>query len=745
VDGGVTGTRWRVVRIWSAGTFARRWFQLLGLGFLVAVLGATAMGAIAGARRTQAAFPDYLAASHASAVQLLLYDFRSGSGAGPNDASHELSELPAVAHVATSPVLFAVPEVLRDPTAVQAIQEDEVQFLGSLGGASYRYDRPAVVAGRMANPSSESEFVASREAARLLGWHVGERIGFSIYALQQADAPQATFPPRSPPRAHVTLRLVGLVAFANEVAHDDVDRSATYAVVTPALTQRFKRIVGYQSYGLSLRPGAAELPAVEEELVSHLPRGAIYALHLTSVVEGEVERAVRPESIALAALGVIAAAAALVIAGQALRREVGARRHELLVARALGADRATLMASALLAPATALVVGTAGAVVLAYVASPLAPVGVVRLVDEDPGRHVDPLVFGLGSVVLLVVLGVLGIAFAASVVRGLAGTSSALATRRSSVAAAAARAGLPVPIVAGLRFALERPSGRGAAPVRAAFLAAVVAVGVAVTSSTFASSLSTLTSHPALYGWDWQAAILSPTGNSVAPVTRALVAKDPLVASSTGFGFADVQVDGQAVPALLAGAHPSFGPPVLSGHGIEAARQTVIGATTAAQLHVGVGSFVTASYGTPADYPIYVPPTRLRVVGIATMPAIGSPGNLHPSMGIGIELTGNLEPPAFRRATTQPDPNLNGPNVLAVRFRPGVTMAAGTASLKRILIETARALASDPLAAVEAFVVVGPQRPAEIVAYESSGLGPTLLTVGLGVGATAARGRARVA
>jgi hypothetical protein len=740
-DTEVSGTRLGVARIWARTTAKRRWPSLLALALLVAVLGATAMGSLAAARRTQSAFPDYLAASRASDVQLFLYDFSSASGAGGTSAAATLAALPGVAHVSTSPVAFLEPEGLdaKDASAVS----QAVQFVGSLGGASFRYDRPAVVAGRMANPASATEFVASRDAAHLLGWRVGQRIGFGLYSLRETLHARS-FPPSEPPAAHVTLRLVGLVAFANEVAHDDVDRYPTYAVMTPAFTHEHRSDVGYQEYDLLLRHGAADVPAVERSLIRNLPPGSIYAVHLTSIVEGEVERAIRPESIALAALGVIAAAAALVLAGQALRREIGARRSELLVARALGADRATLLTSAVAAPLVAVVAGAAGAVALAYAVSPLAPVGIVRLADEDPGWHFDAPVLLLGAAAVLVVLSALGAGFAASLVRGLSRASSAT-TRRSSVAAAAQRAGLPVPAVAGLRFAFERGGGRTAAPVRAAFLAAVVAVAVAATSSTFASSLATLTSHPALYGWDWQGAILSPAGNNVAPVTRTLLAHDPLVASFTGFGFGDIQVDGQTVPALLAGAHPSFGPPVLSGHGFTGRAQTVLGQETAAQLHVHVGSIVTASYGTPADFPIYVPPTRLRVVGIATMPAIGAPGNLHTSMGVGIELGGNVEPAAFQHATSQADPNLNGPNVVAVRFKPGVSTAAGMASLHGVVAATQRALARDPEAASETFVAVGPQRPAEIVAYESSGLAPSLLAVGLAVGATAALALALVA
>ena len=63
----------------------------------------------------------------------------------------------------------------------------------------------------------------------------------------------------------------------------------------------------------------------------------------------------------------------------------------------------------------------------------------------------------------------------------------------------------------------------------------------------------------------------------------------------------------------------------------------MLGAATLAQLHVRLGGTVSISYGTKSDFPVYIPPTRLRVVGVATMPAVGYPSFIqdHPSMGTG--------------------------------------------------------------------------------------------------------------
>lgn len=46
----------------------------------------------------------------------------------------------------------------------------------------------------------------------------------------------------------------------------------------------------------------------------------------------------------------------------------------------------------------------------------------------------------------------------------------------------------------------------------------------------------------------------------------------------------------------------------------------MIGASTLAALHEHVGGTVDVGYGTPADAPLYIPPTPLMIVGTATFP-----------------------------------------------------------------------------------------------------------------------------
>jgi hypothetical protein len=273
----------------------------------------------------------------------------------------------------------------------------------------------------------------------------------------------------------------------------------------------------------------------------------------------------------------------------------------------------------------------------------------------------------------------------------------------------------------------------------------VLAVGVVVATLTFGGGLRTLVTHPALYGWNWSYAIEEVGGGKVPPKTEALLDHDPDVASWTGFDFANAQIDRQTVPILLGSAGATVTPPILSGHRLEANGQIVLGAATLAQLHKRVGETVTVTYGTPKDFPVYVPPTHLLVVGTATLPAVGNSGTLHTSMGSGALLPISIEPLAFRTALTSPDPNENGPDMIAVQLRRRVAPAAGLASLQGIANAATKIMAVDPSEAGDTYVVLSVQQPAEIVNYSSTGATAVILASGLAAGAGVALGLTLVA
>jgi hypothetical protein len=717
-------------------TLHRRRGGYLTVVVLVGLLGGVAMAAIAGARRTQSAFPAYLAATKASDLQFLAY---GPSNLATTHLAGQLKRVPDVTDVASTPFLLMEQLGANGRPVPGASNTSNVQDLGSQGGMYFTQDRLTVAAGRMADPRRADEMVATAQAARISGWHLGETVAFGAFTLQQANSP--TFDLQTArPEVRVSVKLVGLVVLSSQVVHDDVDTFPTDVLMTPALTRQLSHSGLYPTYALRLDHGGRDVAAVERAVIGILPPGSPYTFHVTSVVEGQVERASKPEAIALGAFGAIAALAALLIAGLAISRALWENGEDLDVLRAFGADPLTTTADAVFGLLVAVVVGGLVAVGLAVGLSPLAPIGPTRQVDRAPGIALDWTVLGFGLAVLTLGLGALTVVLAYRRATRPFGERAEPEQRRSRLVNAAARLGLPPPAIAGLRFSLERGHGRTAVPVRSALIGAVLAVTVVVATLTFASGLHTLDSRPALYGWNWSYAIDSPGGNNIPPADGALLDHDRDVAAWTGFNFASVQIDGMTVPALLTDRGGSLDPPLLSGHGIDTKHEIVVGAATLAALHKKLGSTVTVSYGSPHDAPVYVPPTPLVVVGVATMPAIGTAGTLHVSMGTGVLLPTGVEPVAMQRALTSPDPNQNGPTIDVVQLRRGVTAAAGRAALQRIADTATKVMAADPQGAGDSYNVLGVQRPAEIVNYQSTGATPATLAAGLAAGAVMALG-----
>ena len=478
--------------------------------------------------------------------------------------------------------------------------------------------------------------------------HVGDVIPFGLFTSHD-----------EPPRLRVSLKIVGIGDLNNQVIQDDIDSAYGFIMVTPALS-RESRAAAPQAilptlYGLQLADRSPKaVSAIELKLVGLVPPQEQYEFHRTAPVVAQSEDAVRPESIALGAFGAIAALVTLVIGAQAVSRQLRRGDDERNLFRGLGAGPAVTIADGLPGVLGAIVAGALVAFAFAIALSPLTPLGPVRAVSRA-GVALDWTVLGLGAIAIVVVLSAVALTIAYfDAPHRTARRHDQVRRRQSRVARAAADTGMPVPAVTGVRFALEHGGGRATVPVRSALLGTVVAVALVVTTLTFASGLRTLVSHPALYGWNWDYAI-SPT-QEVPPTTRTLLAHDPNVAAWAGVDSIIADINDQQVPVLLGNPGAPVAPPIVEGHGLRANDEIVLGAATLATLGVHVGETVHFTYGSPANGPLYVPPTPLRVVGAATFPAIGFASFVadHTSMGTGAFASVGVEPPTLRKAIRRP-------------------------------------------------------------------------------------------
>jgi hypothetical protein len=727
-------------------TLGHRWSGYLSVALLVGLVGGVAMGSIAAARRTQSSFSVFLASTNPSDLSMPTFGAGAVNSASPNYSAtltKEIADLPGVRHAEAWINVNGAP--MRPDGAPAIGQIAQIYTAASVDGLYFNQDRAAVIQGRMADPRRPDEFVMTPLAARLLGLHVGETVPYGFFTNQQATLPGIGTPSVQPFR-RIDAKLVGLVELSSEIVQDQVDRLPALVLFTPALAKEMladsgRGAGGVTYYGLQLDHGSRDVAGVEQALARLMPRGAEYAFHTTAPIEAKVGQVVRPVAIALGAFGAIAALAALLIAGQVVSRQLRIASGDLTVLRTLGADPAVITADGLFGVIGAVGLGSLLAVAVAVALSPLSPLGPVGPVYPSPGLAFDWPVLGIGSAVLIGGIGSMAVILARREAPHRVALRSRLAPARTSkVARAVISMGLPAPGAVGVRLALEPGERRAAVPVRSALLGATLAVAMVVAALTFGSGLQTLISHPALYGWNWNY-LLNAT-NNVPPQALALLDRDHNVAAWTGADHNEAEIDGQNVAVLFGDTHATLTPPILAGHAVTQKNQIVLGAATLAQLHKHIGDTVVVSYGDRQAAPDYIPPTHLVIVGTATMPAVGSSGIFadHTSMGTGALISAGIEPAAYRHAQLSRYPTLNGPNLVFVKLRSGVSAAAALAGLEWIANAANRTFAAVPDGRGGGYsvAVLGVQRPAEIVNYHTMGAAPVILAAGLAAGALAA-------
>jgi hypothetical protein len=724
MNGPVLRTAWYRFR----ATFRRRWAGYLALAVLIGLVGGVAMASVVAARRTYGSYPKFLASTNPS--DLVVQPFTK-TNYSPGFV-RQLSGLPHVRAVAVAVPFNAV--TLTPAGKLGTVLLAHVQLAATLAsphGLYYDQDRVTIVRGRRANPARADEVVASPDAAALLHLQVGSHVRVGLISSSQQS-------PRIPASRRAELTVTGIGVFNTQVLQDGIDAGRTgFLLGTPALAREFASCCASgMNVGLRM-DGGSRYDTVAGKEYQHLVATSSYIktgsselyVYITAAIEAQAQRAIRPEAIALAVFGLIAGLAALIIATQSLSRQIRAGADDTGVLRALGAGPAAIMADGLPGILAAITLGSLLAVATAIGLSPFSLFGPVRKVDPGRGIYLDPAVLVLGAAGLLLVLGGVAAVTAHRQAPHRVAAREQVAGRGAGAVRAMLAPRLPASGVEGMRLALEPGRGRTAVPVTATL--------------TFGASLTTLITHPALYGWNFSYAYYAVQGWGSVPVKWAgpLLAHDRAVAATTGVSFVTVQVDGQTVPAIVAPTRPAVGPPVLSGHGLDGSHQVVLGPATLAQLHKRVGDTVTLASGN-----FHV---RLRIAGTATMPAIGGVLSVHSSMSTGALFSTAVLPGS---ASGPFGPLLSGPNAILVRLRPGVSQAAGLGSLQAISRQITRTLNSPRVVAAsggtsfaDTVDLLPAQRPAEIVNYRSMGSMPAILAGGLAAATVAALGLTLVA
>ena len=602
---------WRSARL---GTHRRA----LVVALVCGLLGTVALGALAGARRTDSAYARYLASINSSDVFVNV--------PGPILASlRQIGHLPVVLSSGVWLGLAANPVVhgrVDDSFTTDAVT-------GSLDGEYFRQDRVTVVAGRLPRLDATGEIALTPGLARLFGTGVGGRVTYQFTRLNLKTGTEA-------PAGYSTFKVTAIVdpPLVLVDQFDDVNS----ALLPPGATARYlDGEFGFGWVGVRLRGGAASIPVLQRELAGPedtmdravgAPAGAFaFNIRRLDIIHHQVQQAIEPQAVALAVFGALAALALIVLVGQGLAQILNATSAGVPPMRAAGATRAEIALAVSLDGVAAVVGGMVLAVGGAVAISPLAPVGPVRAFDPARGFQADPLVLAGGGSVLTVLLLCLlaGLAW-----RSVRSRPSAAPGRPSPAAEATAAVGLPVAAAVGIRAALERGSGRRRAPVLATLLGSAVAVLSVVMAAVFGASLNGLVTHPVRYGWDWTLLMDSEGGyGSWLPAQmEKLVNGQPGVIGWSTFAFTQVPIDNTEVPVLgLTRYQGSVQPPTTSGHPLSGPQQIELGTVTLRALGKHVGETVTVGSGRLRS--------RLRIVGTVTLPSIGLAEADHVSLGRG--------------------------------------------------------------------------------------------------------------
>jgi hypothetical protein len=562
------------VRLAFRAELRRRWRSWLAIAILISVVGGLVLAAAAAGRRTESAFPRFVAAHGFDALVFA------------TQPVPKVATLPGVTSVTKLTLAFNGQPTCSCTHPINPL--DFNVFVAPPNGRSVFN----LVSGHLPDPSAPDQVLASFTLQQEYGVQLGTVIQVPLYAPSQTLAVlNATGALPEPTGPTVALHVVGI-----EAAEYEFPTGATPSydlLTTPAFARTVipRTAVGYQ-YFLHLRHGAADLPRFDT---------AAKALSASGVVgyegEGEqaaaVEASIHPQALGWWILAALAALVGLAVIGQALGRQSIIESEDYPTLAALGVDRQQLVALGTVRNLLVGLAGAAGAVAVAVALSPIAPLGEARLAETSTGVTFDALVLPLGALATVAVVLALGVWPALRAARTVASEARALASRPSVVVGYLAGIAAPPSAVIGVRNALERRSGGATVPLGSTLLGTVLAVIALCGTAVFGASLSYLTATPRLYG-DPEQLSFNPNGGPVNPAILGSLQHDRAVTGITkGVGAGELSVNKVTVGAVAATALRGrllFS--TVDGHLPSSDAQIGLGATTMRQVGAHVGSVV---------------------------------------------------------------------------------------------------------------------------------------------------------
>lgn len=579
---------------WFRIDLRHRWKSTLVLAFLIAFSTGTVLTAVAGARRG------------ASAVDRLLdRTLPVTAVALPNEPGFDwepIAALPEVAAVGK----FAVTSFLVD----EIPEEDRSTGFPVLGTDIYeKIERPVVLEGRLLDPSRPDEVMATPLFLEHYGLAVGDTLTIRLWSPEQLDTldtPEFDGGPPAGPTIEATI-----VGSVRSMWFSDRESDQGAMTTSPALFEQHPaNFLGAQGSGfvnamVRLTGGADSIPAFKDDLARITGRNDIDVWDMAAAAR-DLEDVTSFEARSLMVFALAALVAAFFLVGQAVARHVASIISDLQPLRAVGMTPGESRVAATLGPALSAGAGVALGVPIAYVASRWFPVGTASWMEGAPGLNADWAVFGLGIVLVpLLVIG--GSLLSATIV--LSSIRRRERPRQSVIASQLAQTGLPVPAVVGSRFALEPGSGSTSVPVRPALFGAIFGVLGVVAVFTFANGIDGTIDNPQRFGQTWElASFIGFNSQDFAPADDVIaqIGADADVTAVNNLRLDVAQMAGAAVSVLtLDPLDRSLDVVLTKGSIATRPGEITIGPRTAAVTGLDVGDTVPAR-GTKSDVELTV-------------------------------------------------------------------------------------------------------------------------------------------
>jgi putative ABC transport system permease protein len=474
---------------WARSEWRRRWGALLLLALVVGIAGGTAVAAVAASRRTETAFDRLVEAVRAPNIEVsaltdegfsdldlsLLSRVREMDGVN----GYQVYAFVAVATDAY-PSFFAI-----------AVTEQWGQS-----------QRPLIVDGREISSMDEldaNEVVVNEAMRDAIGRGAGDTVELrsltSEQFLSSLNGDADVGPPAGPT---ITAHVVAVGTGPEEVS----DAPDPFFTLPPAFLSKYQDEIWTCRCIVAINADPAAVDSVVAQLHEVYPSATIGR---TEDLEARLSDTVALQRRAWLLVAIVAMVAGGVALYQATSRFMRSLLTDDSTRGAIGMTSRDRQFGRFLMVTPAVVTGTASAVGVAYLLSSLAPVGITRRAEPEPGRRWDASIIVPGVVVVLV----------ASL--ALCAMSAVVIKQRETRLGAVPGPRGPVSSL-GSSFAFG--------PGRGAILGVAMATAGLVGGLTLQHSIDHLLRTPALYGADFDASSMLDDGSDRRAVADDLAA-DP--------------------------------------------------------------------------------------------------------------------------------------------------------------------------------------------------------------------------